>query len=147
MCKSEWRFNNFPNQASQHLILLNDDLCPNVEFLDPYCQILEKSSRNFCEISVFRGVTQTDSWQTHPVIFSNFNFRDMSWTDFWKIHPSIFWRPIQFLYLIGVRARPISGKLIQNNICCVLDEFSGNRPVSRPKILKLTVGWVFQRSV
>jgi len=44
----------------------------------------------FPEISVFRDVTETDFWKTHPVFFRNFNFRRISWTDFWKIHPSIF---------------------------------------------------------
>ena len=43
--------------------------------LNPYWQILENSSRNFSEISVFRGVTQTDFWKTHPVFFRNFNYR------------------------------------------------------------------------
>ena len=55
-----------------------------------YWQILENSSRNFSEISVFRGVTQTDFWKTDPVFFRDFNFQSMSWTDFWKIHPSSF---------------------------------------------------------
>ena len=60
----------------------------SIRSLNPW-QILENSSRNFPEISVFRGVTQTDFWKTHPVFFRNFNFRGMRWTDFWKIHPSI----------------------------------------------------------
>ena len=62
----------------------------SVKFINPYWQILENSSKNFSEISVFRGVTQTDFWKTHPVLFRNFNFRGMSWTDFWKIHASFF---------------------------------------------------------
>ena len=36
-----------------------------------YWQILENSSRNFAVISVFRSVTQTDIWKTHPVFFVN----------------------------------------------------------------------------
>ena len=35
-------------------------------------QILENLSRIFSEISVFRGVTQTDSWKTHPVFFRKY---------------------------------------------------------------------------
>jgi len=58
--------------------------------IKPYWQILEDSFRNFPEISVFRGVAQTDFWKTHPVFFRNFNFRSMSLPDFWKIHPSFF---------------------------------------------------------
>ena len=46
----------------------------NIGLLDPYWQILENSSRNFSEISVYRGVTQTDFWKTHPVFFSKFQF-------------------------------------------------------------------------
>ena len=34
--------------------------------LNPYWQILENSSRNLSEISVFRDVTQTDFWKTRP---------------------------------------------------------------------------------
>ena len=55
-----------------------------------YWQILENSSKNVTEISVFRVVTQTDFWKTHPVFFRNFNFRGMSLNNIWKIHPSIF---------------------------------------------------------
>ena len=51
--------------------------------LNPFWQILENSSRNFPEISVFRGVTQTDFWKTHPVFFRNLNFRGMSWIQVW----------------------------------------------------------------
>ena len=54
---------------------------------NPYKQILENSSRDFPEISVFRGVTQTDFWKSCPVFFRIFNFRGMSWTDFWKTPP------------------------------------------------------------
>ena len=56
----------------------------------PYWQILENSSRKFFEISVFRGVTQTNFWKTYRVFFRNFNFWGISWTNFWKIHPPIF---------------------------------------------------------
>ena len=37
----------------------------------PYWRILENSSRNFSEISVFWGVIQTDFWKTHPIFFRN----------------------------------------------------------------------------
>jgi len=50
--------------------------------LNPYWQILENSSRKFSKISVFRGVTQTDFWKTHPVFFRNFNFRGHIWMCF-----------------------------------------------------------------
>ena len=65
----------------------------STSLLNPYWKILENSSRIFSEISVFRGVTQTDFWKTRPVFFRNFNFRGMSWTVFWKIHPSFCWEP------------------------------------------------------
>ena len=35
------------------------------KFLNSYWTILENSSRNFSEVSVFRSVTQTDFWKTH----------------------------------------------------------------------------------
>ena len=44
------------------------------KFLDPYWQILENSSRNFPEISVFWGVTQTDFWKTRPLDGSSRNW-------------------------------------------------------------------------
>ena len=73
-------------------------------------------------------MAQTDFWKTHPIFFRNFNFLDMSWTDFWKICPSIFLYTVFFKYQ-GMsltrfwKTRPY------------LDEFSGNRSVSSPKIL------------
>ena len=42
--------------------------------INPYWQILKNSSRKFSEISVLRGVTQTDFWKTHPIFSPNFNF-------------------------------------------------------------------------
>ena len=41
---------------------------------NPYRQIVGNSSTNFSAISVFRGVTQTDSWKTHPLFVSKFLF-------------------------------------------------------------------------
>ena len=35
--------------------------------INPYWQILENSSRNVYEISVFRGLTHTDFWKTHQI--------------------------------------------------------------------------------
>ena len=55
--------------------------------LNSYWQILENSTRNFYEISVFWGVTQTDFWITHPVFFQKFNFRGISQTVFWNTRP------------------------------------------------------------
>ena len=82
----------------------------------PYWQILENSSKNNSEISVFLGVTQTDLWKTRP------HLEVLSFPEIDLCH---------------------APELIKNNfstICFVLDEFSRNRPVSFPIILKLTVG-------
>ena len=76
--------------------------------LNPFWQILENSSRNFPEISVFRGVTQTDFWKTHPVFFRNLNFRGMSWIQVWM--------SFQKSVCVTLRKTEISGKF--------LDEFS-----------------------
>ena len=49
------------------------DASGRLDSLNPYYQILENSSRIFfSKISVFRGVTQTDSWKTRPGIWMSF---------------------------------------------------------------------------
>jgi len=81
------------------------------------------------------------SWKTRPLFFRNLNFRGISGTDFWKIHPSIF---CEYLFSFC----KISGHK--------LDRFLGNSSIFGrvfqelarpcPKILKLTIGWVFHKS-
>ena len=50
--------------------LLRCHLKVDVSTVNPYCQILENSSRNFSKIFIFRVMT----WKTHPTFFRNFNF-------------------------------------------------------------------------
>ena len=40
--------------------------------VNSYWQIPENSSKNFSKISVFRDMTQTDLWKTHPFNFYDF---------------------------------------------------------------------------
>ena len=53
-------------------------------------------------------------------------FRGVTQTDFWKTHPSF--RIFKFSWGFFWKTSPY------------LDEFSRNRPVSSPKIIKLTIG-------
>ena len=101
---TEWRFWIVIISLTLHLNI-------NINKLNPYWQILENSSRNFSEISVFRGVTQTDFWKTHPVFFRNFNFRGVSRIDFWKIHPSIFCEYLFSFCIISARVMPQNSKI------------------------------------
>ena len=43
--------------------------------LNPYCQILENSSRNFSKIFIFRVVTQTVYLENSSNFFSKFQIR------------------------------------------------------------------------
>ena len=73
---------------------------------------------------------------------------------FWKINPEIF----QKFQFSGAKAGPISGKLIHHffvNTFPVFAKYRGisftvgkkrNRSVSSPRVIKLTIGWVFQKS-
>ena len=101
------------------------------------------------------------------LIFRNFNFRSM---DRFLENSSVnfLWVPIQFLSNMGAWLMPheldlflenSSGSVFQKSVCvtpgilwisspkCFLDDFSKNPPVSCPKIIKLTFGWVFQKLV
>jgi len=110
--------------------------------------------------------------ENHPV-FSKFQFPGQE-LDRLLENSSIYflWVPIQFLQNIGAWTRPISGKLVHIRLnfpeigvyqwysitpgffeyrfstkCSILDEFSRNRPVSCLKIMKLTIGWIFHKSI
>ena len=45
-----------------------------IHFVNTYWQILENSSRNFSELSVFRGMSRADFWKTHPQKFDDIQF-------------------------------------------------------------------------
>ena len=118
--------------------------------------LIGKSRRTHPEI--FPKFQFSGSWH-RPIsgkviqcFFQNFNFRGMSVTDCWKIHPSFFvvfsfykilWHELDRLQIWT--SFPEMGHF--STKCSILDEFSRNWPVSCPKIIKLTIGWVFQKSV
>ena len=114
------------SQFQAHQGFIFRDSKTETEFLYPYWQILENSSRNIFKISVLWVVIQTD-------IFRNFNFGCMSLTDFRKTHPQICYR---YLYCIGytvyVKYRGTSQTDFWK-ICSYLDEFSRNRSSSYPE--------------
>ena len=72
------------SQFQAHQGFIFRDSKAETEFLYPYWQILENSSRNIFRISVLRVVIQTDFWKTHPIFVK---YRSTSQTDFWKIRP------------------------------------------------------------
>ena len=138
--------------------------------VNPYCQILENSSRNFSKIFIFRVVTQTVYLENSSNFFSKFQIwgRDPDRLPGKLIHWKIMSTYSVFLLNIGAWARPISGKLVHiwmnfpeiglwhaseffeyhfSTKCSILDEFSRNWPISCPKIIKLTIGWDFHKSV
>ena len=97
------------------------------------------------------------SWKTHPENCSNFQFSG-SWARpyYWKTHPCEFHEDL--LRFCNIHEQDcITGKFIHVALVLVKDYFRLNAlfwmsfpvilPVSCPKILKLTVGWVFQANL
>jgi len=130
--------------------------------VNTHWQILENSSRNCPEISVFRGGTQTDSWKTHPVSFRNFNFRVISWTDLWETRPYLdefsrnrsvsrpgelkfrenFWMSFPGFVNKGFARHSLNIIFRRNALFWMSPEIG-----LCPKLIKLTIGWVFQKLV
>ena len=137
---------------------------------NPYWQILENSSRNFSEISVLRDVTYADFWKIPPIFFRNFNFR--SQTHFWKMYPLLAnpGKLIQKLFRnFGfpgcdtdgfLENSSIFGWVFQESVCVksgflrisffdYSDYFALLCSTINALfwIIKLTIGWVFHKSV
>ena len=108
------------NSHSVCLISFGRDLNRIDVFFQPLFAIPGKLIQKFHEISVLRGVTQTDFRKTHPVFVLKFLFPG-------KLVNQFFLRTL--------------------SVFVILDEFSMNRPVSCLKIIKSTIGCVFHKSV
>ena len=88
-----------------------------VSTVNPYCQILENSSRNFSKILIFRVMTQTVYLENSSNFFSKFQFwgRELDRLPGELIH-SKSWVPIQFFFQKpGREPDRITGKLIHSN--------------------------------
>ena len=108
--------------------MINSKILSSV--LNPHWQILENSSRNFSENSVFWGVRKTVLLENSPNFFQNFRFRGMSSTDFWKTHPTKFFEyVVSFCKISGheldcfLKTRPYFDDFARNR-----SDFSRNPP-------------------
>ena len=64
--QSESVISDSDEESSEHQTRLSRMSQERFQNLNPNWQILENSSRNFSEMSVFRGVSQTDLWKVFP---------------------------------------------------------------------------------